>query len=537
MNVICYLRVSTDEQANQGYSLRFQQQRLQQHCELHNYNIVGEYTEDYSAKTFDRPEWKKLITYVKQNKKKVDSILVLRWDRFSRNQYESMTVIKQLAKLGTTVNAIEQPLDLTNPDNKVLLALYLTMPEVENDKISKRTKDGMFKAQLEGCWTAFAPKGYKNHRDDDKKSTLRPNEDAPLIKDAFERMATGSYSADEVRRWLNDKGLSIGKQTFLNVIRAPVYLGKIQIKPYMDDPLQIVEGLHPAIVSPETFYRANEVLSGRVRNMKFHEDKTDIYPLKGFMTCPVHNKAITAYGARGRLGDLHHYYLCVDSKECGQRHRIEDVHQSIEDILSKIQLSAQTVMLYKAMLKKLFEKNDYIRLDEIDKTEKEIDKLNQRITNLQDQLMDGEIAPNDFHPMKERTENTLTGLQLKLKNLKATTSPFKTFINKEVPMLENIAEYYKNSDGKTKKKILGCIFSKKMVLEKGKVATYEFTKPIQVLLNASKVFKNLDKKKEDENDLLSCLAPQVGLIIYYHNFFQCTIIYYISVHYALFDIL
>ena len=74
-------------------------------------------------------------------------------------------------------------------------------------------------------------------------------------------------------------------------------------------------------------------------------------------------------------------------------------------------------------------------------------------------------------------------------------------------MLENIAEYYKKSDGKTKKKILGCIFSEKLVFEKGKVATYKFTKPVQVLLNASKVFKNLDKKKEVENDLLSCLAP------------------------------
>lgn len=132
------------------------------------------------------------------------------------------------------------------------------------------------------------------------------------------------------------------------------------------------------------------------------------------------------------LGELHLYYLCVNSKECGQRHKIEDVHQSVEDILSKIQLSAQTVMLYHSMLKKLFEKNDYIRLDEITRTEKEIEKIKQRITNLQDQLMDGEISPNDFHPMKERIEKILIGLQLKLKNLKQTTSPFKTFINKEV---------------------------------------------------------------------------------------------------------
>ena len=76
-------------------------------------------------------------------------------------------------------------------------------------------------------------------------------------------------------------------------------------------------------------------------------------------------------------------------------------------------------------------------------------------------------------------------------------------------MLENLVEYYKKVDGKAKRKILGCIFSEKLVLEKGKVATYQFTKPAQVLLNASKVFKNPGTKKEVENDLLSCLTPLI----------------------------
>ena len=80
-------------------------------------------------------------------------------------------------------------------------------------------------------------------------------------------------------------------------------------------------------------------------------------------------------------------------------------------------------------------------------------------------------------------------------------------------MLENLSEYYSKADGKTKKKILGCIFSKKLVLEKGKVATYKFTIPIQVLLNASKVFKNPGTKKEVENDLLSCVAPLIPIAI------------------------
>lgn len=77
-------------------------------------------------------------------------------------------------------------------------------------------------------------------------------------------------------------------------------------------------------------------------------------------------------------------------------------------------------------------------------------------------------------------------------------------------MFDKLIEHRK-SDGHTKRKILGCIFSKKIVLEKSRVATCEFTAPINVLTNASKVLKSSGIKKEVENDLLSCLALQVGL--------------------------
>jgi site-specific DNA recombinase len=96
MNVICYKRVSTDDQADRGFSLNHQDRMLRQYCEINDHNIVMMVQEDYSAKTFDRPEWKKIMTYIRQNRKKVDMILCLRWDRFSRNQYDALTVIKQL---------------------------------------------------------------------------------------------------------------------------------------------------------------------------------------------------------------------------------------------------------------------------------------------------------------------------------------------------------------------------------------------------------------------------------------------------------
>ena len=72
-------------------------------------------------------------------------------------------------------------------------------------------------------------------------------------------------------------------------------------------------------------------------------------------------------------------------------------------------------------------------------------------------------------------------------------------------------DYNQKSDGLPKKKILSCIFSKKLVFENGRVATFEFTTPVQVLLNVYRVFEGSETKKEVKNDLLSCVAPQVGL--------------------------
>ena len=72
MNVIIYKRVSTDDQADRGFSLQHQQKVLTDFCNLKGYEIIDIYTEDYSGKTFERPEWKKIMEYIRKNKGKVN---------------------------------------------------------------------------------------------------------------------------------------------------------------------------------------------------------------------------------------------------------------------------------------------------------------------------------------------------------------------------------------------------------------------------------------------------------------------------------
>ena len=81
-----YVRVSTDEQKRKGYSLPEQEDRLLKYCEFNNIKVKGIYREDFSAKNFNRPEWKELITILKRSSgREANNILFVKWDRFSRN--------------------------------------------------------------------------------------------------------------------------------------------------------------------------------------------------------------------------------------------------------------------------------------------------------------------------------------------------------------------------------------------------------------------------------------------------------------------
>jgi len=170
--VVLYVRVSTDEQAKLGYSLGHQELVLTKFCELKQLEIAGVYREDHSAKTFDRPEYKNLFKFCKAHKKEIDQVLVTKWDRFSRNQRDALQEIKSFSDLGIEVNAAEQLIDFSIPHNKMMLSIYLTIPEIDNDVRGINTRIGMRRSLKEGRWTGGAPFGYKNERDHLKKPIL-----------------------------------------------------------------------------------------------------------------------------------------------------------------------------------------------------------------------------------------------------------------------------------------------------------------------------------------------------------------------------
>jgi len=246
-----YIRVSTDEQADKGYSQRDQKERLKRFCSTNNIAVGQVIYEDHSAKTFNRPAWTNLLNNLKKKNSKTNLILFTKWDRFSRNAGDAYQMISTLTKLGAEPQAIEQPLDLSIPENKMMLAIYLAAPEVENDRRALNTFYGMRRARKEGRLMGRAPFGYINRsKENGQKYIAFKEPEASNMRWAFNEIAKGVFAVDQVLRKMNTENTTkLSRSAFHVAIRNPLYCGKIFIAKFKDEEAHLVQGQHEPLIS------------------------------------------------------------------------------------------------------------------------------------------------------------------------------------------------------------------------------------------------------------------------------------------------
>jgi len=478
-NVIIYTRVSTDEQADKGFSLQHQKEMLERFSTLKGHNIVKHFQEDYSAKNFDRPSFNLLMEYAKINRKNIDILLFTKWDRFSRNNQESYRIIRELKKLGIEVNAIEQPLDLSQPDNKLLLAIYLTIPEVENDKNSVRTTEGMRRAKKEGCWMGSALYGYDNWRTPDGKASLKPNSKAPYVIEAFETYAKGLYAVEEVRRMLVKKGMKIQKQQFLNIIHNIGYTGKIRIKAYRKEDEQIVEGLHDGLISLELFNNVQNIFKAKKRIQAKPTKKNDLLPLRGYLVCNQCGKNLTGSASTGRGGKKHYYYHCQNG--CKERIKAPEANDLFVKHLSDISIKPEVSRLYYEVIKDVFNTNEVNKDKQLKELDQEINKLKERLESAEDNLLDQNIDQLTYENMKKRYEAKINDLIFNQTELKYADTNFTKYLKFGLRFLENVDTYFVEADLHLKQKIIGSIFPEKLVFSENKYRTTKINEVLNLI--------------------------------------------------------
>lgn len=489
---ILYTRVSTDEQAVKGYSLNDQHEKLKVYCAIHNIEVVGHFQDNYSAKSFERPSFRKLIEFLKRNKNIANLLLFIKWDRFSRNAGESYEMLKMLKAFNIEAQATEQPLDLSIPESKLMLALYLASPEVENDRRSLNVSAGMRRAIKDGRWVVKAPKGYENKRDENNKPIIVPGKDAKYIKEAFEMIATGEYSQSIARVKLNKEGLNCSISNFSCLLRNPVYIGKIKLKATKDEEEKLVKGLHQPLIDENTFNIVQEILSGKKERQnigKLQRSKPEL-PLRGFLECPRCGKKLTGSASKGQ-GGRYFYYHC--SKGCGERHRATEVNRMFLKLLEEIQPNENEINLYNAVLKDLLSENEASRKENSNAVRSEIVKIQERLVNLQDKLIDNQIGASDYNAIKLRYNSELHGLQQKLVSMSQLSRDIYDQLVLSHSFLQNLPSKFQNSSLEVQQRILSSIFPGKLVYSENKVRTTKINEVVQLFTNTSAGFSRNKK--------------------------------------------
>ena len=127
-------------------------------------------------------------------------------------------MLRALDKIGIQVQAIEQPIDMSIPENKAMLAIFLAIPEIDNDRRSIKIKGGIRGSLKAGRWCRIAPIGYKNVRDQNNKPVIVPSSIAHHIKYIFEQIAIGKLQS-ELREEVYRKGIKISRSNFSKLLR------------------------------------------------------------------------------------------------------------------------------------------------------------------------------------------------------------------------------------------------------------------------------------------------------------------------------
>jgi site-specific DNA recombinase len=265
--VALYTRVSTEDQAREGFSLAAQLERLRFYAKAQGWEVAGEYVDEgHSGRTTRRPQYERMMAEIGA----WDTLLVLKMDRIHRNSRNFMAMMDHLRKKGREFASVTESLDTSTAMGRFVMDIIQRIAQLESDQIGERTFIGMEQKAKSGGGSLGkpAPFGYLYG----KGGVLEPAPgEAEAVREVFQRFASGS-GKQEIANWLNGgghrgrKGSAWTYRSVDHVLRNPTYIGGSGWEG------QLQTGLHPAIVDEALFAK----VQARIRESS---GKTRVYTL------------------------------------------------------------------------------------------------------------------------------------------------------------------------------------------------------------------------------------------------------------------
>ncbi len=263
--VALYTRVSTEDQAREGFSLDAQLDRLRMFAAAQSWTIAGEYVDEgHSGRTTKRPAYQQMM----EDRGKWDTLLVLKMDRIHRNSRNFMVMMDQLTRDGKGFASVTESLDTSTAMGRFVMDIIQRIAQLESEQIGERVYFGMEqKAKTSGGSLGRpAPFGYEYGPD---RRFVIVEEEAPWVRGIFERFRRGERK-QAIADWLNEHGPATRRQrpwtvwNVTHILTNPVYAGAL----HWGDHLQL--GAHDPIIPPRVFDLVQDAIKATAPRKTVH---------------------------------------------------------------------------------------------------------------------------------------------------------------------------------------------------------------------------------------------------------------------------
>ena len=394
-----YIRVSTEDQAREGFSLPEQEKRLRAMCEFKGYEVYKVYEDaGISAKTGNkRPAFDELLQDIKD--KKCNTIVVLKLDRLTRSVADWEKILTFLEENDAFLDCANDDINTTNANGKMISRILTSVSQQEIERTSERTKIGLAGAIKAGHIPHQSPLGYKR-----ENKTLVPDLTTKDVVIRIFEMYHSGLSYKKISNILNDERVldktNWRDSTIVGILQNEIYKGDFVHGKKTKKPTYYENVVEP-IISKELW---EECQVQKKKNSRSYQ-RTLTYLFLQKLKCPKCGRILGGKATTKKNGNSYFYYYCNDCKLTIKENVIEDyISKFIDNI---VEYDSVVNQFFLPMIKQKIEnpKEDI---------EKEIKKQKDKFTRIREAYVNEVFTLEEYDLERKKIENTIEDLEAKL---------------------------------------------------------------------------------------------------------------------------
>ena len=322
-----YIRVSTEDQAREGFSLGEQEEKLKLLCDYKGYEIYKVYCDaGISAKDMEhRPKFQEMLKDMKDGK--INYIVAYKLDRVTRSVRDLEELISQLEKYNTYLVCDRDDVNTSTANGRFFVRMLTVLSQLEIEIVSERTKFGLNGAIKSGHLPGQVALGFK--KDGNKKTIIDPAT-APIVKRIFDLYLQGKTFLQIANIFNDEKVLNKKwKDTHIErIINNRLYMGDYEMYKRLKEWKNVEPVIYMNVVDPIIpRYIWEECQAQKIINQRTYT-RDRVYTFFQKLKCPKCGKIMKCKGSGGKKRK-YVYYNCEDCKENIRETYVEEEFKKI----------------------------------------------------------------------------------------------------------------------------------------------------------------------------------------------------------------